>query len=69
MADVSFNAVVKQFGTDVRALDEVSLDIADGEFCVLVGPSGCGKTTALRLIAGLEQPTSGEVSIGGAVKG
>ncbi|MBM4107376.1 MAG: ABC transporter ATP-binding protein [Phycisphaerae bacterium] len=49
----------------VRALDSLSLDAADGEYLVLVGPSGCGKTTALRLIAGLEDPTSGSIRIAG----
>jgi multiple sugar transport system ATP-binding protein len=51
----------------VRAVDELSLEIEDGEFVVLVGPSGCGKTTALRMIAGLESVTDGEISIDGRV--
>ena len=56
--------------TTVKAVDEVSLEIADGEFFALLGPSGCGKTTTLRTIAGFEQPTSGEVLIRGeAVQG
>jgi ABC-type sugar transport system ATPase subunit len=45
-------------------LQDVSFDVADGEFCILVGPSGCGKSTLLRLIAGLEQPSGGEIFIG-----
>ena len=49
------------------AVDDLSLEIADGEFMILVGPSGCGKTTALRMIAGLEKPTSGEIRIGDRV--
>jgi multiple sugar transport system ATP-binding protein len=64
MAGVSFIETTKKFG-DVAALDELSLDIADGEFLVLVGPSGCGKSTALRIIAGLETPTSGTLLIDG----
>jgi multiple sugar transport system ATP-binding protein len=57
--------VTKRFADDTVAVDELSLDIADGEFMILVGPSGCGKTTALRMVAGLEQVTSGEIRIGG----
>jgi spermidine/putrescine transport system ATP-binding protein len=52
-------------GGEVRALDDVSLDIAAGEFFILLGPSGCGKTTLLRLIAGLEYPDAGEIMLGG----
>lgn len=61
--------IVKTFPTPegdvVRALDDVSLDVEDGTFTVLLGPSGCGKTTLLRCIAGLESPDSGEISLGG----
>ncbi|MBS1715924.1 MAG: ABC transporter ATP-binding protein [Armatimonadetes bacterium] len=64
MAGVSFKHVTKVFGKDVKAVDDLSLDIQDGEFMVLVGPSGCGKTTALRMIAGLEEATSGDLVIG-----
>ena len=57
--------VTKLFDGGVKAVDDVSLEIADGEFMVLVGPSGCGKTTLLRMIAGLEQVSSGRVILGG----
>ena len=57
-AAVAFDAVSRRFG-DVRAVDGVSFDIADGEFFSMLGPSGSGKTTCLRLIAGFEQPSSG----------
>jgi multiple sugar transport system ATP-binding protein len=65
LAAVSFKAVSKVYGTDIRALSDFSLDIDDGEFVVLVGPSGCGKSTTLRVIAGLEKPTTGRVFIDG----
>jgi ABC-type sugar transport system ATPase subunit len=64
MASITLDSVRKNFGGR-RAVCGVSLDIPDGELMVLVGPSGSGKSTVLRLIAGLEQPTSGRVSIGG----
>jgi multiple sugar transport system ATP-binding protein len=67
MADITFDGVTKIFGDDIRAVDDLSLHVADGEFMVLVGPSGCGKTTALRMLAGLEDITSGSLSIGGYV--
>ncbi|MGH2460979.1 MAG: ABC transporter ATP-binding protein [Chloroflexota bacterium] len=63
MARVTFNRVSKAFG-DVFALREIDLDVYDGEFLVMVGPSGSGKSTALRMVAGLEEPTSGEIFIG-----
>lgn len=63
MAGVSVRAVTKVFPNGVRALDELDLEIADGEFFALLGPSGCGKTTLLRTIAGLETPTSGMLVI------
>ncbi|TKT76277.1 sn-glycerol-3-phosphate ABC transporter ATP-binding protein UgpC [Aquamicrobium sp. LC103] len=63
MAKVSINQIVKHYG-DYKAVRGVDLDIADGEFLVLVGPSGCGKSTMLRMIAGLEDITDGEMRIG-----
>ncbi len=67
MAEVIFDKVEKIYDNDVRAVHDLSLEIGDGEFVVLVGPSGCGKTTALRMVAGLEDITGGRVSIGGRV--
>jgi multiple sugar transport system ATP-binding protein len=64
MARIVLQDVTKRFGKDVIAVDTVSMEIPDGEFMVLVGPSGCGKTTLLRIIAGLEDVTDGEVMIG-----
>src|SRR5512145_1768954 len=64
MASLRLDNLSKTFGIRV-AVQGVSLDIADGEFVVFVGPSGCGKTTTLNIIAGLEQPTTGDVWIGG----
>jgi multiple sugar transport system ATP-binding protein len=66
MATVEIREVRKRFG-EVHAVDGVDLATKEGEFLVLLGPSGCGKTTLLRMIAGLEQPTSGEILIGGQV--
>lgn len=66
---LSIRAVSKSFptpeGSEVKALDSVSLEVADGSFTVLLGPSGCGKTTLLRCIAGLESPDSGEIDLKG----
>ena len=67
MAEVIFDKVEKVYDNDVHAVHDLSLEIRDGEFVVLVGPSGCGKTTALRMVAGLEEITDGKVSIGGRV--
>jgi multiple sugar transport system ATP-binding protein len=66
MAEVALHQVVKKFG-EVEAVRAIDLDIPDNEFVVLVGPSGCGKSTTLRMIAGLEEITSGNISIGGEV--
>ena len=64
MPGVTLEAVTKRFPGGAVAVDELSLEIADGEFMILVGSSGCGKTTALRMIAGLETPTAGTIQIG-----
>src|ERR1700724_327106 len=65
MASVNFVQATRQYpGTDRPALDRLDLDVADGEFVVLVGPSGCGKTTSLRMVAGLEALESGRIRIG-----
>jgi multiple sugar transport system ATP-binding protein len=64
MASLTFDAVTKEFDGGVVAVRDFSLEVADGEFIVFVGPSGCGKTTALRMVAGLEEVTSGEILIG-----
>jgi multiple sugar transport system ATP-binding protein len=66
MASVTYDHITKEFG-DVVAVNDLNLAIADKEFIVLVGPSGCGKTTALRMLAGLEEITKGEVKIGDRV--
>ncbi len=67
MAQVELRNVTRRYGSDVFALRDLNLDVADGEFIILVGPSGCGKSTALRLLAGLDKPTSGDILIGGQV--
>src|SRR3954464_11981716 len=66
MSTVTFDHVTKKYG-DVKAVDDLSLEIRDGEFMVLVGPSGCGKTTSLRMIAGLEDISLGALRIGDRV--
>jgi multiple sugar transport system ATP-binding protein len=67
MADIVLDQVTKRFPDGALGVDKVSLDIADGEFVILVGPSGCGKSTTLNMIAGLEDITEGELRIGGQV--
>src|SRR5690349_21824568 len=65
MAGIAFDRVAKVFPDGTRAVDDLTLEVADGEFMVLVGPSGSGKSTALRMLAGLEEVSAGEVRIGG----
>ncbi|PZW41018.1 carbohydrate ABC transporter ATP-binding protein (CUT1 family) [Humitalea rosea] len=67
MAEVSLRKIVKAYEGNVQAVKGIDLEIADHEFVVLVGPSGCGKSTTLRMIAGLEEITSGDIAIGGKV--
>ena len=66
MATITFDHVTKRFD-ETTAVDDLEIEVADGEFLVLVGPSGCGKTTALRMLAGLEEITSGRILIGDRV--
>jgi multiple sugar transport system ATP-binding protein len=65
MAEITFNGVWKRYPDGFEAVKDMNLDIRDGEFMILVGPSGCGKSTALRMVAGLEEITEGELIIGG----
>ena len=65
MADIVLDRVTKQYSDGYTAVKELSLEIKDGEFMILVGPSGCGKSTLLRMIVGLEDITSGEMVIEG----
>ena len=65
MAAIEMKNIVKQYGDGFPAVNDVSIDVADGEFMILVGPSGCGKSTLLRMIVGLEDITSGDMIIGG----
>jgi multiple sugar transport system ATP-binding protein len=64
MSTIEFSEVTKQFDDGTTAIQQLTLLVEDGEFLILVGPSGCGKTTALRMVAGLEEVTSGEIRIG-----
>ena len=61
MADISFDDVTKRYADGFEAVKSMDLDIKDGEFMILVGPSGCGKSTALRMIAGLEDISEGDL--------
>src|SRR3954463_15415798 len=65
MADIRLDRISKIYPAGVKAVEDVSLHIRDGEFMILLGPSGCGKSTTLRMIAGLESITAGELHIGG----
>jgi sn-glycerol 3-phosphate transport system ATP-binding protein len=67
MANVTLTDVRKTYAGSFEAIKGISLDVGDGQFCVLVGPSGCGKSTLLRMIAGLETTTSGKIDIGGRI--
>src|SRR3954467_2816151 len=65
MAAIEMRNIVKKYGDGFPAVNDVSIDVQDGEFMILVGPSGCGKSTLLRMIVGLEDITSGDMIIGG----
>src|SRR5262249_45348434 len=65
MARIDFDRVSKRYPGRIAAVEDLSLGIEDGEFMIFVGPSGCGKTTALRMVAGLEEISEGEIRIGG----
>ena len=67
MAEIALEHITKRYGDGYEAVKDLNLDVADGEFMILVGPSGCGKSTALRMVAGLEDITDGELKIGGTV--
>ena len=67
MAEIVLDHITKRYPDGSLAVDDINLDIADGEFVILVGPSGCGKSTTLNMIAGLEDITTGELRIGGQV--
>ena len=67
MADVALESVNKEYDNGFRAVTDLNLEINEGEFLVMVGPSGCGKSTTLRMIAGLEEITSGTLMIGDRV--
>src|SRR5699024_9818851 len=65
MAEITLKNLVKKYGDGYPAVNDVSLDIKDGEFMIFVGPSGCAKSTLLRMVVGLEDITSGDLEIGG----
>ena len=65
MAEITITGLNKIYPNGTVALQDINIAVADGEFLVLVGPSGCGKSTVLRCVAGLEQPTSGTIAVGG----
>ena len=67
MGAIELDRLTKVYADGTRAVNELDLDVGDGEFVVFVGPSGCGKTSALRMIAGLEDITDGEVRVAGKV--
>src|ERR1700733_5015919 len=67
MSEIQFQDVTKRYGDGYEAVKHLSLDVPDGELMILVGPSGCGKSTALRMVAGLEDISEGELRIGGQV--
>jgi multiple sugar transport system ATP-binding protein len=67
MAEIALEHITKRYGDGYEAVKDMNLDVSDGEFMILVGPSGCGKSTALRMVAGLEDITDGELKIGGEV--
>src|ERR1700760_1434229 len=67
MAEIALEHITKRYGDGYEAVKDLNLDVADGEFMILVGPSGCGKSTALRMVAGLEDITEGELKIGDQV--
>ena len=67
MANLKLTHVDKKYPNGYRAIQDVSINIQDGEFIVIVGPSGCGKSTLLRMVAGLEEVSSGEIKIGDIV--
>src|SRR5476649_2294684 len=67
MADIVLEHITKRYGDGYEAVKDLNLEVADGELMILVGPSGCGKSTALRMVAGLEDITDGELKIGGQV--